>query len=100
MLFGFYISFLLRYEHCAQTELCTCTISPIQIALNFVHPELSVSVMFWETGVNFFNTSLAVLLRSYSRTVKNVKTSEIDSFGIEREDRMEALLQLSLLLCH
>ena len=24
----------------------------------------------------------------------------MDSFGIEREDRMEALVQLSLLLCH
>jgi len=56
--------------------------------------------MFWETDVNFFNTSLAVLLRSYIITVKNMRTSEVDSFGIEREDRMEALLQLSLLLCH
>jgi hypothetical protein len=55
--------------------------------------------MFWERDTHFFNTELAILSRSYSRTVKNVRTIEVDSFGIEREDIMEALLQLSLLLC-
>jgi hypothetical protein len=39
---------------------------------------------------------LAVWLRSCSRTVKNVRTSEVHHFGIENNNRIEAVLLLSL----